>query len=107
MVVVYPADTVVFAGNSLLLTCVGYGIPLPSLYWQTNGKTISEEDSGFFLSETVTTVENSQFVRSSLFLCNAREAQAGNYSCSANNTVHGISTKNFSITVQSKPLCYQ
>jgi len=29
LIVVYPDDVEVLAGDSLLLTCVGYGIPLP------------------------------------------------------------------------------
>ena len=103
MVVVYPEDTVVLAGDSVLLTCVGYGVPAPSPSWQRNGETIAGEGSGFYLTESIVVVENMVFVRSSLLLCNTSETDTGKYSCSANNSIQGPATKNFSISVQSKP----
>ena len=102
MVVVYPEDAVVLAGDSLLLTCVGYGLPPPSLSWQKNGETISADDAKFSLRETRVVVEGAEFVRSSLLLCNTSEEDTGNYSCSANNTIREPATEEFSISVQSK-----
>ena len=102
MVVVYPEDTVVLAGDSVLLTCVGYGVPAPSILWEKNGETVSGNSSSFLLTETRMLVEGMEFVRSSLLLCSTSSEDSGNYSCSANSSVQGPAIKNFSLSVQSE-----
>lgn len=102
MVVVYPEDTVVLAGDSILLTCIGYGIPTPLLHWQRDGVNIIEDDSKYFITETTVIVDNTVFVMSSLSLCNSSEVNSGEYSCTANNEIRVPATENFTITIKSE-----
>ena len=99
LVVVYPDDVEVLAGDSLLLTCVGYGIPLPLLSWQKNGETLTN-NSKIFISESTVSRANTTLVRSSLLLCNASIEDSGGYSCTANNYIMDSKSENFSVSVQ-------
>ena len=101
--VVYPEDTVVLAGDSVLLTCVGYGVPQPSISWERDGETITEDGSKFHRVESALVVEGSVFVRSSLLLCNTSQTDSGNYSCSASNTIREPDTVDFNLTIKSEP----
>ena len=102
LVVVYPDDTLLLAGDSVLLTCVGYGIPTPSVTWQRNGEQIVTHSSKFRLTETNVFVSDTVFVKSTLLLCNASELDIGNYSCTADNSVQEPVSEVFSVAVQSK-----
>ena len=99
---VYPENTVVLAGDTVLLTCVGTGLPSPALVWRKNERDITGDSSKFSVTESVIVVENTVFVRSSLLLCNASELDIGEYSCTADNAVEEPVSENFTITVRSK-----
>ena len=99
LVVVYPDDVEVLAGDSLLLTCIGYGIPLPSLSWLKNGQTITNS-SKIFISDSIISRGSTSLVRSSLLLCNASIEDSGDYSCTASNYITDSKSENFSVSVQ-------
>ena len=87
-VVIHPGeDTHTDIGTSVVLTCVGYGVPLPALTWKHN-ETVVQNSSQFFINEY--TVNESQsaatFLVSSLTVCNSGAEDAGNFSCTSRNT---------------------
>lgn len=103
---VYPEDTVLLAGDSVIMTCVGTGVPTPTLTWQKNGEDITGDGSKYFVNETLVVVESTVFVRSTLRVCNASEMDVGEYSCTADSAVQGPNSEKFNVTVQSKSKYY-
>ena len=99
---VYPEDTVLLAGDSVLLTCVGTGVPAPTLTFYKNGGRLIEDNSKYTVTEKTMLVENTLFVKSSILLCNASEVDIGNYSCMADNAIREPASENFLVEVQSK-----
>ena len=102
LVVVYPDDIELLAGDSVILTCVGYGVPAPLVTWQRNGEQIVANSSKFRVTETVVIVNDTMFLKSTLLLCNASELDIGDYSCMAGNTVQEPASVTFSVAVKSK-----
>ena len=99
---VYPDDTQLLAGDSVVLTCVGYGVPAPSVTWQRNGEHIVGNSSKFRLTETVVVINDTMFLKSTLLLCNASELDIGDYSCTADNVLQEPVSETFSVAVKSK-----
>lgn len=83
----------------MLLTCIGYGIPSPSIVWQRNGETLTDR---FTVTETNVFVEDIVFVKSMLLLCNVSEMDSGDYTCNAYNAIREPSRERFIVTVQRK-----
>ena len=92
----------ILAGDSVLLTCIAYGKPSPSISWQRNGENLTDSSLKFRVTETNVLVEDIVFVKSVLLLCNVSELNSGDYSCTADNAIQGSSSDNFSVTVQCK-----
>ena len=87
----------------MLLTCIGYGVPPPSVGWQKNGESLTNNSTKFTLTEANVFIENTTlFVKSTLLLCNASELDIREYSCTADNAIRNTSSENFSVAVQSK-----
>ena len=86
----------------MLLTCIGYGKPSPSISWQRNGENLTDSSLKFTVTETNVLIENIVFVKSVLLLCNVSELNSGDYTCTADNAVQEPSSENFSVTVQCK-----
>jgi len=97
--------TEVDAGNSITFVCVAYGNPSPSISWN-RGDTVLSNDSRVTIYEELMTEVGVTFVQSILALCTAEEADAGQYSCFAENTI-GNDTASFVLTVNahSKQQC--
>ena len=92
--------TAVDAGNTITFACVAYGDPNPSISWNTGGTPLSNGTRVTIYEELVT--ENGvTFVQSILELCSAEEADAGQYSCFADNTL-GNDTESFELTVNAR-----
>lgn len=102
LVIVHPDDVVIPAGDSVLLTCIGYGMPVPSISWQKNGENLTDSSLKFTVTETNVFVEDTVFVKSVLLLCNVSDLDSGNYTCIADNTIQRPSTETFSVRVQCK-----
>ena len=90
----HPDDVVVLAGDTILLSCIAYGTPTPSITWMKDGALLSNSTNitmhgGHAYGENVT------FTRSVLQLCTTLEG-GGAYSCTADNTT----SETFSISVQ-------
>ena len=89
------------AGSAISLTCVAYGIPIPSISWN-NRSTLLRNGSRVTIYEELLTEIGFTFVHSILQLCGAVEADTGQYSCFTNNTL-GNDTASFDLTVSSIP----
>ena len=83
-IVIYPNDTEILAGSTLILSCTGYGIPLPSIVWRKAGLELSEVNNSRVTvwEETVAAGEHT-FTRSYLQMCSTVELDSGLYNCSA------------------------
>ena len=85
------------AGNAVSFTCVAYGVPNPSISWN-RGNTLLTNGSRTTSYEQLLIENGVTFVQSILQLCNAEVAEAGQYSCFANNTL-GNDTAFFELAV--------
>ena len=81
---------------------MAYGDPSPSISWNREDTVLNNESRVTTYEELVTEV-GVTFVQSNLELCSAEEADAGQYSCFAENTL-GNDTASFVliVNVQSK-----
>ena len=87
-------------GNTINFVCVASGDPNPSISWN-RGDTILNNDSRVTTFEDLVTEDGVTFVQSILELCSAEEADAGQYSCFADNTF-GSHTASFVLTVNAQ-----
>ena len=99
--VVHPEDTVVIAGSTVMLTCVAFGEPLPSITWSLDGANVTN-DTRTEIIEMRTTRNGRPFIKSVLQICGVGESDAGRYNCTAVNVVNTDSA-DFSLTVISEP----
>ena len=101
-IVIRPNQTTaVDAGNSITFVCMAYGDPNPSISWNRRGTALSN-NSRITIFEELLTENEATFVWSILELCSAEEADAGQYSCIADNIL-GNDTASFVLTVN--PQC--
>lgn len=100
-VVILTEDTVAQAGNTLLLTCVGYGVPNPELTWSKDGVALMN-GSRTNIYVTVIEQEGVMFVQSLLEICSLDAVDdTGTYSCTASNE-NGTDTQSLEVYVQSQ-----
>ena len=99
-VVIHPAEvTLVDANSTLLLICVSYGVPVPSMTWFKDGVLLTN-NSDVTITESVV-VENqsgTRFVRSTVKICGTGDADSGLYECRAENEA-GLSSYSTNLTV--------
>jgi len=98
---VHPNNHVeINAGNSLILTCVGYGVPLPFLYWSRGGRELTN-NSRVIITEDMALEGDSgvAVVKLSMEICRSGTTDAGFYSCTAVNDI-GNSTFMFMLSVR-------
>jgi len=100
-IVIRPNQTyAVDAGNTITFVCVASGDPNPSISWN-RGATVLNNDSRVTIYEDLVTENKTIFVQSILELCSAEEADAGQYSCFAENTLSN-DTASFVLTVNTQ-----
>lgn len=98
-VVLAPDNTRVGSGSTLMFTCLGYGMPSPSITWMKNGVLLSSNSD----PDRITTYEANiteggvTLMRSFLKICNVGPSDEGQYSCVASNGVN--STSNFQMNI--------
>ena len=98
-VVLAPDNTQVGSGSTLMFTCLGYGMPSPSITWMKNGVLLSSNSD----PDRITTYEANiteggvTLMRSFLKICNVGPSDEGQYSCVASNGVN--STSNFQMNI--------
>ena len=86
----------------MVLTCVAYGVPPPSLNWSRNGSLLRSNDSHITIySNTVTdSASGVIFAKSIMKLCRSELADVGTYSCLASNGIRDDSFT-FELSVES------
>lgn len=89
-IVLYPNISEFFAGSTLLLSCVGYGIPLPHVVWSKDGlslQTAAINDSRISTWDETVVVDRDRdrhmFTQSYLRICSTTKMDSGLYNCSA------------------------
>ena len=92
-----PGNSTVVEGSTLLLTCVGFGEPTPSVTWSTGGVQLSN-NSRITIYEELVTENGVDFVQSILEICSTEEADGGQYSCTVGNAL-GNASVNFELSV--------
>ena len=85
------------AGSTVVLACVGFGDPSPSVTWSTQGVVLNNS-SQITIYEEVETEEGVDFVQSILEICSAEEADEGEYICTVGNALGNVSV-NFELSV--------
>ena len=81
-IVIAPPNSEVSEGNTIVLTCVAFGVPNPDISWTANGVTLSNESRITVYSELVEE-GGVMFVSSMLEICSVGVDDAGRYSCMA------------------------
>ena len=81
----YPVNSSqVEAGDTIALTCVAYGKPLPQIDWyRNNGDLIG--DSRVDVSEALVIKDTIAFIRSTLQICNTEVLDSDQYTCVASS----------------------
>ena len=92
-----PQNSTVEAGSTVLLACVGFGDPSPSVTWSTQGVVLSNS-SQITIYEELETVDGVDFVQSILAICSVEKADEGDYTCSLGNALGNVSV-NFELSV--------
>ena len=100
-IVIRPNNlTQVNSGDTLTVGCVAYGDPLPHLSWRKDGVELANGSQIQIYEERVTE-SGITFIKSILEICSASEADIGQYSCTANNTL-GFETAEFELQVNTE-----
>ena len=87
------------AGDTLTLSCVGYGNPLPSVFWsRSDTNQVLVNSSQITIFEETLSQSGVTFVKSILQICSVPASMTGEYSCTSQNEV-GNETVTFQLTV--------
>ena len=101
-IVIYPNASEFFAGSTLLLSCVGYGIPLPHVVWNKDGFGLAINDSRISTWNETVVIGGHIFRQSFLRICSTTKIDNGIYSCTA-ITDEGENEVEFGVTVVEVP----
>ena len=99
-IVIQPPNTSVNLGSAVLLTCVSYGLPIPTITWN-RGDAKLNNDSRTTVYDQLVTENGVTFIVSMLQLCSAEEMDNGEYSCIGQNLV-GIDSSVFQLRGKSQ-----
>ena len=100
-VVLHPAETTtVIGGDTSVLTCVAYGVPLPSLVWLSDGIPLNTSSAKVMETVVVEREKRVPAFMSVLELCKTVNSNESTYSCFAEN-VNGSDVFNTEVTVIS------
>ena len=87
VVVARPADLTVSEGNSVIMTCAGYGYPYPRITWYQNGLPLDPNSAptGATITMRVRSYSGALVSESIMKICGAAEENHGVYSCRASS----------------------
>jgi len=85
-VVLAPGNTTVTSGNTLMITCLGFGSPLPTIIWRKGDRQLTNgSDPDISIYDRLLTESGVTLSRSVLEICSVNLADEGEYSCSTVN----------------------
>ena len=84
-IVLSSNNTDVFVGDTVYLTCVGYGDPPLSVGWLRGDRELSNGSRVTVYEEERETEGGERFITSVLEVCSVTQSDAGEYSCVATN----------------------
>ena len=91
--------------TTLFHSCVGFGLPVPEITWQHNGRDVSTSMPHTNIRNDIILIGGQKFIRSTLILalCDvmANQELIGEYTCVVRNNMR-TSQYTFNITVPSK-----
>ena len=94
-IVAHPPDySSVTAGQTIQLTCVAYGYPIPSITWKDVSNNLDLSDK---VIQNMVPTNHTKFLVSVLQLCDVTPAQNAEYSCSADNGLAAPAIANQSV----------
>ena len=110
-----PGNQRIPSGDTLVLSCVAYGVPVPSVSWSKNGSTLENNTQITILEELVAASDPSiaayehrvnrsrvTFLRSIIRIRSIRLIDSGHYSCSADNGFTNDSSSSSEVVVEGK-----
>ena len=83
-ILISPVDTVNYTNGSIVLMCLGSGIPLPTILWYKNGLLISSGNRIMITSSNSTT-PNERNTTSELTISDLQLSDTADYHCVASN----------------------
>ena len=101
---VAPSDSLeVDAGTTVTYVCVAFGVDEPpNIFWQFGDTLLSNDTSALVTVYESEVVENGlTFTQSILELCSVEVDNAGEYSCTANNS-RGSNSSSFTLNVRPR-----
>ena len=85
-VVLAPGNTTVTSGNTLMITCLGFGNPPPTIIWRKGDRQLTNgSDPDISIYSRLLTESGVTLSRSVLEICSVNLADEGEYSCSTVN----------------------
>ena len=78
-------DTTLTLGETALLTCIGYAIPLLEMSWMHNGHTVTNSSTSTIVEADIL-LSNARFRQLSLKICGVGPTDSGTYTCTVTNT---------------------
>jgi len=96
-IAVFPEDSSVYVGDTTILSCVAYGLPLPTITW------LKEEQPlvNVTVSEGELVTPHVTFARSTLQLCAVQLPDHTHYTCQATSNFSAANAT-FSVSVKGK-----
>lgn len=82
---VASSDTTISLGETAVLTCIGYAIPLIEMSWMHNGRTL-ENSTSVMIMESDILLGGARFRQSVLQICGVGQSESGTYTCFVTNT---------------------
>ena len=92
-----PGNIEINEGSTIIATCVGYGVPNPSVAWIHDGNQLVN-DSQVTIYEELLNEGDVIFVKSVIEICGVEVADSGDYSCMVAND-NGTDTVTFNLNV--------
>ena len=88
----------VSTGDTVMMSCVGYGDPLPSVFWSNSSNGMLINSSQITMFEDTLSESGMHFVKSTLEVCNVEPRMSGEYSCTSQNEF-GSETARFQLSI--------
>ena len=98
-IVVAPENATVVENDTILLTCVAYGLPYSAITWRMEGMDLVNS-SRISIYDKLVTEQGLVFTQSILEICSSELSDDGTYECIADN---GVSNDSVTFTISVLP----